>query len=188
MNNYLVENEESEQRPIKRMKTPNLEVVNRGGGLNTLAKLEYANELIDKMQEKIHTYVARNCTLEIKYNRLKVEYQTSRAQLKETVASITGLQSIIDGYQSKCEDYHEEGKNLRRKIAELEEEIEKRKEEEPKCGICLENFKEEGLNIKSTRCGHLFCNPCLSAWVIDNHSCPTCREPITTRSSHFIWF
>ncbi|RUS74600.1 hypothetical protein EGW08_017642 [Elysia chlorotica] len=55
------------------------------------------------------------------------------------------------------------------------------------CPICLDdtrqmrrNFKE----LKSTTCGHIFCNVCIETAIRMQHQCPTCRKRLTLRSIH----
>lgn len=51
-----------------------------------------------------------------------------------------------------------------------------------KCPICIEtyvNIKKRGLKIVVTRCGHIFCDFCLSKATKDNgRKCPKCRKAI----------
>ncbi|CAN0532329.1 unnamed protein product, partial [Ectocarpus sp. 12 AP-2014] len=44
------------------------------------------------------------------------------------------------------------------------------------CNICLEGVKEPVV----TRCGHLFCWPCLYRWLNTNQTeCPVCKAGVT---------
>ncbi|KAG2493612.1 hypothetical protein HYH03_008129 [Edaphochlamys debaryana] len=45
-----------------------------------------------------------------------------------------------------------------------------------KCTICLE--KMDG-DMATTTCGHMFCYPCISAWVQKSSNCPQCRTKVT---------
>lgn len=44
------------------------------------------------------------------------------------------------------------------------------------CVICLEPVTKP----YSTSCHHVFCQPCITAWIAKNPSCPTCRTPNVT--------
>jgi len=48
------------------------------------------------------------------------------------------------------------------------------------CCICLEATPSP---IK-TPCGHNYCNKCLTSWLLEKDSCPTCRHEIGDSSSH----
>eukprot|EP00986_Skeletonema_menzelii_P014971 scaffold10708_cov164-Skeletonema_menzelii.AAC.5 len=41
------------------------------------------------------------------------------------------------------------------------------------CPICLDIFKDAS-NLR--RCGHDFCNSCISRWLSTNNTCPVCRD------------
>jgi hypothetical protein len=43
------------------------------------------------------------------------------------------------------------------------------------CPICLETQPES----VRTKCGHVFCRPCISQWVLKNTGCPLCRKIIS---------
>ena len=42
------------------------------------------------------------------------------------------------------------------------------------CAICYENFNDPHM----TKCGHTFCKPCITDWLIKDPSCPSCRKPV----------
>jgi hypothetical protein len=42
------------------------------------------------------------------------------------------------------------------------------------CGVCY----EDGPAV-STRCGHVFCEPCIHEWTNQNITCPMCRKKIS---------
>ena len=45
------------------------------------------------------------------------------------------------------------------------------------CGICLEDCNTK--NMYHLHCGHFFCEPCLTPWILNNkNSCPTCRGTV----------
>jgi len=46
--------------------------------------------------------------------------------------------------------------------------------EEGECSICYENGKD----LVSTRCGHLFHDVCLRRWLVINPTCPYCRHDV----------
>ena len=50
-----------------------------------------------------------------------------------------------------------------------------KKEEPNKCSICL---VDTIVNIKKLPCGHEFHKHCIDSWLIDNNTCPNCREPV----------
>lgn len=47
----------------------------------------------------------------------------------------------------------------------------KEKEEEEECSICME--KKIEINLK---CGHCFCEQCITNWMKKDTTCPMCRE------------
>ena len=58
--------------------------------------------------------------------------------------------------------------------------MEKTKSTEPvfECSICLETAKEPVV----TKCGHIYCWPCLYSWMEskgENSKCPNCQNPIS---------
>lgn len=53
-----------------------------------------------------------------------------------------------------------------------------------KCPICLEAAE----NMSSTPCGHVFCEPCLSAALKNQKKCPKCRRSVAARQVHRIYF
>ncbi len=42
------------------------------------------------------------------------------------------------------------------------------------CSICMEKTK----NSITTPCKHVFCNTCLTHWLLENTSCPMCRNEL----------
>lgn len=48
------------------------------------------------------------------------------------------------------------------------------------CTICYENFDTENHRAVSVVCGHSYCRDCLSTWLENADSCPTCRKTIYT--------
>jgi len=46
-----------------------------------------------------------------------------------------------------------------------------------KCPICLTEFADEEI-INKLNCSHLFHLPCISTWLSENDSCPTCRRKV----------
>ena len=42
------------------------------------------------------------------------------------------------------------------------------------CSICMGEVKD--VNKIITPCKHIFCNTCLTQWLMTNHSCPMCRK------------
>ncbi|KAL7000803.1 hypothetical protein U1Q18_001953 [Sarracenia purpurea var. burkii] len=45
------------------------------------------------------------------------------------------------------------------------------------CAICLDTLKEEAC----TKCGHVFCRPCITMAAVTQGRCPTCRRQIHYR-------
>ena len=43
------------------------------------------------------------------------------------------------------------------------------------CTVCYDHFD----NALRTRCGHVFCEPCLTQWTTTNVTCPMCRKIIS---------
>jgi hypothetical protein len=46
------------------------------------------------------------------------------------------------------------------------------------CAICLEKYTEESITTKLEGCTHQFHELCISKWLAEDHSCPTCRHPV----------
>lgn len=46
-----------------------------------------------------------------------------------------------------------------------------------KCPICLTEFTDQEI-INKLNCSHLFHLPCISTWLSENDSCPTCRRKV----------
>ena len=42
------------------------------------------------------------------------------------------------------------------------------------CNICLEDTK----TLYGTPCRHSFCKECISVWLLQNNSCPSCRQTL----------
>ncbi|KAL3912440.1 MAG: hypothetical protein SGARI_001157, partial [Bacillariaceae sp.] len=49
-----------------------------------------------------------------------------------------------------------------------------RSEEEPQCSICLCEY-EDGDNLVSLPCQHIFHDECISSWTDNNQRCPLCN-------------
>lgn len=54
------------------------------------------------------------------------------------------------------------------------------------CSICFENFC--GREILATKCGHLFCSPCINRSIEDRHKCPMCNAPSVAGDLRPIFF
>jgi hypothetical protein len=55
--------------------------------------------------------------------------------------------------------------------------------EEEGCSICLENLlaaSKNGVVIRSTKCHHMFCQPCIFKWLDENQVCPNCTQSLTS--------
>lgn len=55
-------------------------------------------------------------------------------------------------------------------------------EEGEVCPICLLEY-EEGDEIRCLPCNHFFHKDCVDSWLVNNSSCPTCRQSICTNAS-----
>ena len=54
--------------------------------------------------------------------------------------------------------------------------------ESESCMVCMEDFDGKMKIDKATlKCGHQICSGCLVTWMRENHTCPSCREPIAER-------
>lgn len=51
-----------------------------------------------------------------------------------------------------------------------------------KCPICLEtceNLNATGIGLRAiAKCGHRFCDPCITKWLSDHTSCPICKKDV----------
>ena len=65
-----------------------------------------------------------------------------------------------------------------------------KKTEKPelKCPVCLETFNNimsNNVKIMSTKCGHLFCEPCLrDSMQVNSKLCPTCRSKLSAKTHY----
>lgn len=50
--------------------------------------------------------------------------------------------------------------------------------ENPSCSVCLDDFTDLSLLVKTKACGHLFCKKCLQNWLQVNRNCPLCRQDL----------
>ena len=48
-------------------------------------------------------------------------------------------------------------------------------------------LQQSKVQLMSTVCGHLFCNPCIKAAVRANRQCPTCRRRLSANQIHPIF-
>jgi hypothetical protein len=55
------------------------------------------------------------------------------------------------------------------------------------CAICLCNAANNS-ELSSTRCGHIFCSPCLDASMKRCKKCPICRKAIPKNGFHRLYF
>ncbi|XP_003724870.2 E3 ubiquitin-protein ligase RNF4 [Strongylocentrotus purpuratus] len=58
------------------------------------------------------------------------------------------------------------------------------------CPICMEDettLRNNGQQLMSTNCGHVFCRHCIRASIQTQHRCPTCRKKLTMRQIHPIF-
>lgn len=46
------------------------------------------------------------------------------------------------------------------------------------CSICRNNLIFHDICRKINTCGHFFHQSCVDSWLVRNHSCPMCRNPI----------
>lgn len=46
---------------------------------------------------------------------------------------------------------------------------------EGECGVCYDTYN----NALQTRCGHIFCESCLTNWTTSHVTCPMCRKLIS---------
>lgn len=52
------------------------------------------------------------------------------------------------------------------------------------CPCCMEKFEDlpQGIDTRTIRCGHTFCEPCITNWINQDHNtCPLCRKDIETQ-------
>lgn len=50
------------------------------------------------------------------------------------------------------------------------------------CSICRSNFACQDICRKVVECNHYFHQTCVDSWLIRNHTCPMCRNPIISSS------
>ena len=51
-------------------------------------------------------------------------------------------------------------------------------EDNDNCIICMENFNENEL-VKQLKCGHIFHDDCIEHWLLEQKTCPFCKEEIS---------
>ena len=137
------------------------------------AKLEYANQIVDNLQDKFNKSTSNLCVLEYKYKQLKSVHEKTKNDLKETQVKVRALedqlicQKINLDLSLSNEDKLKEELHIAR--LELQEQL--------KCPICLVNYKDMRLPCfpKTTSCGHVFCSDCIDPWLIRKKKCPSCR-------------
>jgi hypothetical protein len=54
--------------------------------------------------------------------------------------------------------------------------IHKRGTSDHVCAVCLDTT--ELRFVRKLPCNHVFCRPCIGAWLKNNNSCPTCRVAV----------
>lgn len=80
--------------------------------------------------------------------------------------------------------------NPRKRVAGPSSKSPEKKFQKPefKCPVCLEDFDDIIANktkVMSTKCGHIFCEPCLQASLQANSKlCPTCRTKLTAKTHY----
>lgn len=58
------------------------------------------------------------------------------------------------------------------------------------CPVCLDSFaniSRSGRQLKSTICGHVFCNVCIQHALELSKKCPTCRRKLNSRNIHSLY-
>lgn len=58
------------------------------------------------------------------------------------------------------------------------------------CPICMEDetsLRNNGQQLMSTNCGHVFCRRCIRVSIQTQRRCPTCRKKLTIRQIHPIF-
>jgi hypothetical protein len=53
--------------------------------------------------------------------------------------------------------------------------------ERVECPCCMEKYEDlpQGVDTRTIRCGHSFCEPCITNWINQDHNtCPLCRKDI----------
>jgi hypothetical protein len=50
------------------------------------------------------------------------------------------------------------------------------------CPICLETMTPQEKIVQSTACGHSYHRACIARWMLEQNTCPLCRQIITTRT------
>lgn len=58
------------------------------------------------------------------------------------------------------------------------------------CPVCLDSFAKigrSGRQLKSTTCGHVFCNICIQHAMELSKKCPTCRHKLSSRNIHSLY-
>ena len=62
-------------------------------------------------------------------------------------------------------------------IQELEYKVKPASDQEKKCVICYENFKNRD-KFKLLQCGHRFHAQCINSWLLQKDTCPLCLHSV----------
>ena len=102
--------------------------------------------------------------------RLAHTFQTQRPRLAQAARSARPAQSTTSR------------EAVIKQNLQQEKPPEKVFDEDPQCVVCLEDMSSEAVLGKQCTsylpCGHRFHTDCITPWLLDHPSCPTCRTPI----------
>jgi len=146
---------------------------------------EYANHTLEVVREKFNKCTSNLFLVEYKYKQLKLVNESSKKELEEIKVQNKELKELLAVNKSINDETVAKLNELKVQIKRVNGEL----DQQLKCPICMLNYKDVKFPtfIKSTGCGHVFCNECIDSWLKNNKKCPTCREKTFLRESFRIF-
>jgi len=128
---------------------------------------------INKLKDK-KLFLASGFDLLCKHDSAPVEFNFN--DLSELFTDLVGFKSDDDDEEQSDEKPH------KKPYEKPHKKPNKKPNEKPKvklgidCAICMEDVGNKG--VYNLSCGHLFHNGCLDQWLLNNNTCPMCREQV----------
>lgn len=112
---------------------------------------------------------------------ITIEVRDSQMIFENTEAFLEYLHEYRNQYQRFSKEFYKEKLKELKKI-KYGSFIKKAKEKQEDCSICLEKFKKTRM-IYLLPCDHYYHIKCISSWISQNDTCPSCRVPIIQNSA-----
>ena len=99
----------------------------------------------------------------------------SQSKLNQREKHLDELERLIGDVEEQIEKVKDEiVRNIHKQLS-ASEITEQQADDHGNCAICLEDYKEDNI-IEKTPCNHIFHSDCLIYWIDkDNVTCPLCR-------------